>query len=181
MNVLFATGNRHKVSEANRVGKEYGVKFVRVSCPYPEIRDESLERIASEGVKHVYSRLKKPVIVEDSGLFLKAYDGFPSPYSAYVFEKIGNGGMLKLVRGKRNRNAAFKSVIAYYDGKKLRTFTGEVKGRIALKKSGNAGFGYDPIFIPKGHSRTFAQDPELKEKISHRSRAFKKLITWLKD
>lgn len=179
MRVLFATGNRHKISEANTVGKEYSVKFIKVNCPYAEIRDESLAKIAAEGVRYVYSRVKKQVIVEDSGLFLKALGGFPAPYSAYVYNKIGNEGILKLLRGENNRSATFKSVIAYTEGKTVKTFEGKVNGKISTRMAGSDGFGYDPIFIPAGHSRTFAETPELKDEISHRANAFKKFIKWI--
>ncbi|OYT39292.1 MAG: hypothetical protein B6U86_05440 [Candidatus Altiarchaeales archaeon ex4484_43] len=86
--------------------------------------------------------------------------------------KIGNDGILKLLRGERNRKAKFISAIGYCDENGVKIFKGIVGGSIANEKKGGEGFGYDPIFIPINYKRTFAEDPDLKARISHRKREF---------
>lgn len=179
MEIFFSTSNKHKVSEANRIGLNFGVSFRQITIEYPEIRDESVERVAEEGVKFVYKIFGKPVIVEDSGLFIEALNGFPGSYSAYVYKKIGNIGIINLMSGEKKRNAKFISAVSYFDGKTLKTFTGEVEGRISYKVQGKQGFGYDPIFIPKGYNKTFAEDENLKNKISHRQKSIEKFCRFI--
>ncbi len=146
--ILFATSNPHKVHEGNETGKEFGIEFKQISVPYSEIRDEDVGRIAEDGANFVFSKIKKPVIVEDTGLFIDALNGFPGPYSAFVFRKIGNDGILRLMKNIKNRKAEFISAIGYCDLEGVKIFKGILNGTIARKPKGNEGFGYDPIFIP---------------------------------
>lgn len=171
MKVLFSTTNKHKINEANEIGKIYGIEFEQINFPYSEIRDEKFENVASEGVKYVYERVKNAVIVEDSGIVIDALNGFPGTFSAFVEKKIGNNGILKLMMGVENRNARYVSVVAFFDGKTLKTYIGTVEGKISDEERGSGGFGYDPIFIPDGFEETFGENPELKNKISHRKKS----------
>ncbi|MFH1125929.1 MAG: XTP/dITP diphosphatase [Candidatus Altiarchaeota archaeon] len=179
MEVLFATSNRHKVSEANRIGRKFGVKFRRVDVPYSEIRNNSVSKVALAGIKYVYPKVKKPVVVEDSGLFINALNGFPGPYSRYVFDTIGVQGILDLMRGRKERSAFFVSSIGFSDGKCEKVFEGVVNGKISNSSRGSSGFGFDPIFIPKGFNKTFAEDSLIKKRISHRSVAVELFCRWL--
>jgi XTP/dITP diphosphohydrolase len=177
--VRFATSNPHKVAEANSVGKEYGILFAQVKCPYPEVRDEDVSVVAEEGAQYVFGMMKKPVIVEDTGLFVDALGGFPGPYSAYVFRKIGCAGILKLMEGVSERSAHFTSAVGWCDGKEVRIFVGSSEGAVVKKAKGSGGFGYDPIFVPAGQKKTFAEDPETKGEVSHRRLAFQGFCRWL--
>lgn len=177
--VLFATSNKFKVDEANFVGKKFSIEFVQINQPYPEIRDENVEKVAEEGAKFVFRKIKKSVIVEDTGLYIESLNGFPGSYSKFVFEKIGNEGILKLLKGEKNRNATFVSSVGYFDGKIKKIFTGKVQGKILKEIRGKEGFGYDPIFLPEGQEKTFAEDYEVKKKISHRKKAFEKFCEWV--
>jgi XTP/dITP diphosphohydrolase len=176
--ILFATGNKHKVAEAGKVGRIYGVRFKRVECSYPEVRSESVREVAEEGARFVYEKIRKLVIVEDSGLFIQALDGFPGAYSAYVFGKLGNYGILRLMEETENRRAEFRSAVAYYDGETLKTFEGAISGAIAGEPRGEGGFGYDPIFVPEGFRKTFAEDGKIKGKVSHRRKSFEGFLKW---
>jgi len=176
--VLFATSNPFKVKEGNKIAGEFGIEFKQIRVDYPEIRDESIGKIAEEGVKFVFDKIKKPVIVEDTGLFIRALNGFPGPYSAYVYRKVGCNGILKLLHNSNERSAEFITAIGFKNSSTLRIFEGKVKGVISEIERGSAGFGYDPIFIPEGYEKTFAEDPELKSKVSHRRKAFYKFCEW---
>ncbi len=179
MKVNFATSNPFKVKEANSAGKKFGIKFIQIKVDYPEIRAEEVEKVAEEGAKFVFQKIKKPVIVEDTGLYIKNLEGFPSSYSKFVYQKIGNQGILKLMGDTKKRAAVFISAIGYADKKTRKTFIGKVNGTITKKILGAEGFGYDPIFLPNNHKKSFAQDYELKKKISHRKKAFQKFCQWL--
>ncbi|MBD3388564.1 MAG: XTP/dITP diphosphatase [Candidatus Altiarchaeales archaeon] len=171
MEVLFATSNTNKVEEANKIAAEYGMSFQQVNIIYPEVRAESVSKVAGEGVRYVYEKLKRPVIVEDSGLFIDALNDFPGTYSAYVFKRIGCEGILKLLDGVEDRRARFKSAIGYCDKKGVKVYEGVVEGSIPCEMRGSKGFGYDPIFKPLDSEKTFAEDPAHKNRASHRRKA----------
>ncbi len=185
MQVCFVTGNSGKFAEAEKILKDFGVNISHQNLQVNEIRSDSLEEIASASAREAHAVLGQPLFVEDSGLFIPSLDGFPGPYSAWVFRKLGNQGILRLASGKP---AEFRACIAYTDGKALRAFTGSVKGRISDESRGSGGFGYDPIFIPEKfpgirHSgeKTFAESPGMKAALSHRKRALEKLGKFLQQ
>lgn len=180
MDLYFATSNNNKFKEAKAILAEAGTELQHFDFKHTEIRSDSLEEIAADAVKKAYTTIHKPVFVEDTGLFIEALNGFPGTYSGWVLSKIGCEGILKLLERVENREAEFRAVIALHDGKQIRTFIGVCKGRIAEEAVGESGFGYDPIFIPKGHSQTFAQNIELKNKLSHRYVSLSELSEFLK-
>jgi XTP/dITP diphosphohydrolase len=180
MEVLFATSNSHKVAEANKVGSDVGFEFQQVNIIYPEVRAESVRKVAEEGVLYVYRQIQKPIIVEDSGLFIEALSDFPGAYSAFVFGRIGCAGILKLMDGVENRRARFISAVGYHDKRGMQVFEGVVNGLITHGMRGAGGFGYDPIFQPLGSPMTFAEDPKHKDEVSHRRKAIELLCRYLK-
>ena len=104
-------------------------------------------------------------------------NGFPGPYSSYVFKTLGNKGIIKLMEGVENRKAYFMAVIAFFDGEKVWTFKGRVDGEIADEIRGDKGFGYDPIFLYG--DKTFAEMGDEKNEVSHRRRALENFFSWL--
>jgi len=119
--------------------------------------------------------------VEDTGLFIDALNGFPGALAAYVHKSIGLQGILKLLEGVENRKAHFDAAVAYgAPPGRIWVFTGRVYGRISLKEAGSGGFGFDPLFVPEGFDKTFAEmSLEEKSKISHRALAFRRLGVWI--
>jgi len=178
--LMFVTGNKHKFSEAERILKGHNIMITHNPIGYEEIRSDDCAAVASAGAKYCYGKVKKPLFVEDSGLFIDKLNGFPGAYSSWVNGKIGIKGILKLMEGEKDRRAAFKTVVAYADGKGIKTFVGVCKGSIAERAIGKGGFGYDPIFIPEGFSKTFSQNTALKGCVSHRRKALEKLAEYLK-
>ena len=138
-----------------------------------------MEEVARFGVEYVQKKFNYPFILEDAGLFIDVLNGFPGVYSAYVFYRIGCSGILKLLEGVEDnkRKATFYSVYAYSElGKKPLFFIGKSLGTISKKALGIHGFGYDPIFIPNGENKTFAQmETEEKNRFSHRGKSLEKL------
>ena len=181
MKISFATGNKNKVFEANQVGREKGVEFQRIRQPYPEVRSDDVAEVALKGVEYVHNKVGGPVIVEDSGFFVNALNGFPGAYSAMVYDKIGLAGVLRLMEGLQERSCLFKAAVAYMDGEEHKVFTGIIKGTMTKSIQGDGGFGYDPVFIPEGASETYATNPEQKRDSSHRKKALEKFLDWLSE
>lgn len=177
--LYFVTGNRHKLLEVSKMlGPDFRIR--QLAPKEPEIRSDSLEEIARHKVLSA-PRRNGPVMADDSGLFVRALFGFPGACSAYVHEKLGCEGLLKLMAGVKDRRAEFRSAIALLaPNGKVRVFTGAVIGKIANRKLGRGGFAFDPIFIPAGRGKSFGQmEMEEKNSISHRGRAFRKLASFL--
>ncbi len=180
MEVHFATSNAGKFREAKEILGKEGMDVRHFPFVHNEIRSDSLEEVATEAVRAAYAQVQKPVFVEDAGLFIHVLDGFPGTYSAWVQKKIGNTGILRLLEGVPDRFAEFRAAIAFTaDGRDVRTFVGACRGAIPKKPEGKAGFGYDPIFVPEGHSQTFAQNIQLKNKLSHRYKSLSEFSRYL--
>ncbi|MCK4703319.1 RdgB/HAM1 family non-canonical purine NTP pyrophosphatase, partial [Candidatus Bathyarchaeota archaeon] len=174
------TSSDHKYEEAREVLTEYGVELERLSIDRVEIQADDPELIAEYSLKVL--DIDVPILIEDAGLYIDKYYGFPGPYSSYALRTIDNEGILKLMEGETERGARYLSAVAFRDGDTSVTFTGEVVGRIAMDMRGTNGFGYDPIFMPEeGDGRTFGEmSAAEKARISHRARAFRKLGEWLR-
>ncbi|MEM2308959.1 MAG: XTP/dITP diphosphatase [Candidatus Bathyarchaeia archaeon] len=182
--IFFATGNMHKFNEARRVLAEYNISVAMVKVKTIEIQDDDIESIAEASAIDAARKINLPVIVEDAGLFIDALNGFPGPYSSYVYRKIGLDGILKLLEGIENRRARFKSVVAFSDTDgSVKYFRGFVEGRITRVARGYGGFGFDPIFEPDEQpGKTFGEMTiEEKNKISHRARALREFAKWYRD
>ncbi len=182
MELHFITGNDNKVKEARKKLSPLGYEVIQKDMDPPEIQADSLEEVAMFSAEWVRERSPTPFFLEDSGFFVDVLNGFPGVYSAYVFKTIGYMGILRLMEGIEDRDARFMAVIAYYDGNEIHLFRGEVLGRVSYEPRGDGGFGYDPIFIPDGESRTFAEmSPEEKNMFSHRGRALESFIRYLEE
>lgn len=169
--------------EAQKLLKPLGFEVEKLEISYPEIQASELKEVAIFGIDWICreTELKGPVILEDAGLFIPALNDFPGVYSKHFFTTNGFDGILRLLKGKEDRGAYFESCVAYCEkGSEAVFFTGRVNGFIALFSKGEQGFGYDPIFIPEGEEKTFAEmETEEKNKYSHRARAFQQLAEYL--
>jgi len=178
--VFFVTGNIHKFNEARSVLSESGIATAMLKIKTTEIQDDSLENIAKMSALHAFRRSSLPVITEDAGLFVRGLKGFPGPYSSYAYRTIGYEGLLKLIGDLDDRYAQFQSVVVFRNSNRSsRSFHGISKGAIADKARGHCGFGFDPIFVPLGTGKTFAE-MSIREKnlLSHRSRAMRRFARW---
>ena len=185
MKLVFATNNKHKLEEVRAIlGNTIEVLSLNdIDChdDIPETAD-TLEGNALIKARYIYEKFGVDCFADDTGLEVEALNGAPGVYSArYAGEECNpEANMHKLLHnltGKNNRNAQFRTVIALIIKGEEKLFNGIVKGNISCEKMGNAGFGYDPIFIPEGFSESFAQmTGDMKNSISHRSRAIKELF-----
>ncbi len=182
--LYFVTKNKGKYIEVSELAKEYSIDINMLNIEKLEIQSDDVREIALFSARWVAGKVDKstPIVVEDAGLFIEVLNGFPGPYSSYVYKTLGVNGTLKLLEGVENRRAFFKAV-AVLEHPELgeHVFEGIVYGRIAYKPKGSRGFGFDPIFIPDGEEKTFAElAPSEKNKYSHRARAFRKLFEWIR-
>lgn len=187
--LVLSTGNKNKIEEIKHILKDLNIEVLSKK----DINLEDLE-VAEDGTTLEDNSIKKAmaladktdymVLADDSGLFVDILNGDPGVYSSRYAGEDGNDKennlkLLKNLEGKTNneRKARFKSVIALItEDKKLYTVEGECKGMIGYELKGKEEFGYDPLFIPEGYEKTFAElGSDIKDKISHRARALDKL------
>ncbi|MFP4005983.1 MAG: XTP/dITP diphosphatase [Candidatus Hadarchaeia archaeon] len=181
MKLSFVTSNEGKFREAKEIGSRYDLEMEHLSYDYTEIQADTLEEIAKLGAKEAFEAVSAPCFVEDAGLFVYSLNGFPGPYSSYVYKTIGNSGILRLMKGQDHRKSEFKSVVCYYDSEVgSQIFIGTVEGKIVQKERGSGGFGYDPIFEPERcGGKTFAEmTVKSKNDLSHRARSIEKFVKW---
>ena len=198
MRIVFATNNKHKLDEVRRIlGKECkALSLADIEC-FDDIPEtgRTLEENALMKAKYVYERYQCNVFADDTGLEVEALDGEPGTFSArYASIKDPNAKshdseanmttLLKELEGKDNRKARFRTVIALvmkdFSDPAPVLFDGIVEGEIISERRGGEGFGYDPIFQPTGYDKTFAElGNDIKNTISHRARAVKKLGEYL--
>lgn len=182
MRLTFVTTNTGKANEVRSLLKTFGIEIDVCTIKLTEIQSDSLEEIATKSCEEAHEILKGPVFVEDAGLFIECLNGFPGPYSSYVYRTIGIAGVLKLMRGEENRLARFKSCIACkLPGTPIKLFSGVCIGKISHEPRGSSGFGFDPIFVPEeGNGKTFAEmSVEEKNAVSHRGKSVRLLAEWL--
>lgn len=187
--LVFATHNKHKSKEIKRMTQ--GIVSVKdledlgFNTEIPEHGD-TLKANAFEKASFVYNQTGQFVFADDTGLEVDALMGKPGVHSArYAGEpKDDNANLDKLLRemiDKPNRKARFRTVICYMFNEEVLFFEGIVNGRIIKEKRGAEGFGYDPVFVPDGYDKTFAElDMQIKNEISHRGKAFQQFIEYLK-
>ncbi|MCI4371392.1 MAG: non-canonical purine NTP pyrophosphatase, partial [Thermoplasmata archaeon] len=120
-------------------------------------------------------------LIDDSGLFLDAFGGFPGVYSSYVYKRLGCAGILKLLSDAKSRAATFETVFLSRRGQEHEVFHGQTRGTIADRERGTSGLGFDPIFVPEGATKTFAEMTiSEKNAVSHRARAVETLLRHLR-
>lgn len=187
--IVAATGNLHKLSEYREMLADQKVEIASLR-DYPDFRPspedgktfkENAEKKALEAC--IYTDL--PAFADDSGLEIAALDGAPGIYSSRYGKDDADriGRVLRELEGKSDRSARFVCVIAIaVNGEVIETFEGEMRGTILDAPRGANGFGYDPIFVPEGETRTFAEmSKEEKNRISHRAKALAKALEFIED
>ena len=189
MKIVFATNNKHKLEEIKDIlGKEFEiVSLAEIGC-YEDIPETgvTLQENARQKSTYVVEHYNQNCFADDTGLEVEALGGAPGVHSARYAEGTDHdseANMRKLLanlEGKDNRKACFRTIISLIIDGEEHQFEGKVEGRIATEKHGTEGFGYDPIFIPEGYDKSFAElGEEIKNQISHRARAVKKLAEYL--
>ncbi|MBP5337908.1 MAG: non-canonical purine NTP diphosphatase [Prevotella sp.] len=195
MKIVFATNNAHKLQEVRQIlGEKFEVLSLSDIGCHEDIPEtgQTLQENAYQKAAYVFNRYHLDCFADDTGLEVEALGGAPGVYSARyaameqpaAASHDSEANMLRLLReleGKDNRCARFRTVVALLEHPdRQHYFEGVVQGEITHKRSGAQGFGYDPIFRPEGYDKTFAElGADVKNEISHRARAMKKLADYL--
>ncbi|MGM8363374.1 non-canonical purine NTP diphosphatase [Flavobacterium sp. ARAG 55.4] len=190
MQLVFASNNKNKIKEIQQLLPETieVLSLEAIGCheEIPETAD-TIEGNAILKANYVTQKYGYDCFADDTGLEVEALNGAPGVYSARYAGMQRNAEdnmnlLLENLKDKNNRTAQFKTVIALNVNGKQQLFTGIAKGKITMKKSGNQGFGYDPVFQPEDYQQTFADlDLKIKNQISHRSKATQLLISYLTE
>ena len=155
--ITYMTTNKFKVKVAEENLGPLGVEIDAKKIDCPEIQADTIEEVAKYSSKYASDELKEDTLKNDSGLVIPALNNFPSAYTKYIEQTLGVDGVLKLLNGVENRSAYFEEVLAYTEyGKDPVTFVSKTEGTLAKEKSGENGWSWDFIFIPKGQTKTLA-------------------------
>lgn len=189
MKIVFATNNKHKLEEIKDIlGKDFEiVSLAEIGC-HEDIQETglTLEENARQKSTYIVEHYNHDCFADDTGLEVDALNGEPGVHSARYAEGTDHDSeanmrkLLSKMSNVKDRTARFRTVISLIINGVEHQFEGRVEGRVATEKHGKEGFGYDPIFIPEGYDKSFAElGEEVKNQISHRARAVKKLAEYL--
>lgn len=188
MTIVFASNNEHKVKEIRSIlGNSFtllSLSDINITDDIPE-EEPHLEGNALSKARYIHNTTELNVFADDTGLEIDALNGLPGVHSArFAGENKDSSAniekALALLGNNENRRARFRTVIALIFENKEYLFEGIVNGKIICEKRGTEGFGYDPVFVPDGKNKTFAEmDLSEKNTVSHRARAFEKLKEFL--
>ncbi|WP_101473472.1 RdgB/HAM1 family non-canonical purine NTP pyrophosphatase [Fusobacterium sp.] len=191
MKVFLATGNKHKVDEIKAIFsgvKDIEIYSIKDGIEIPEVVEDgqTFEENSAKKAMEIAKYTNMITIADDSGLCVDALNGAPGVYSARFSaegtDEANNKKLMEVMKNEKNRKCKFVSVVTLGkpDGR-VYSFRGEVGGELLYEPKGNKGFGYDPYFNVKEYGKTLAEMPEIKNKISHRAMALKKLELELND
>lgn len=155
--LIYVTGNQYKLYTARKFLTQYGINVIGQKIECPEIQADKIEDVAKFSAEYACSKLNCAVLKNDMGLVIPALNGFPSAYTHYVENTLGEDGILKLMNDIEDREAYFFECLAYAEpGKETKVFVSKTSGRLDTKKSGEYGWSWDRIFIPEGKTVTMA-------------------------
>ena len=182
MKVIFVTSNESKLREARGI---LGVELESVDLDLPEPQALDVAEVAAQKALAARAALRdppRPVLVEDSGIVFGAWNGLPGALTKWFLNSVGNEGLLRMLVAEEDRSARAVCAVAVSDaGGSVQVFVGEVEGFVAGAPRGSGGFGWDPIFVPEGERRTYAEMGPDKDRVSHRARAFEAAREGLAD
>lgn len=171
--LILVSTNPNKAIEAERILRR---PLLRVAITLPEIQASTVEEITRHKLETAKSKGYGQLIVEDVSLGFNELGNFPGPYVRWLLERAGGTGLGAIAYALRDRRAIAQCCVGYWDGSQSQLFLGETAGEILVHPRGEERFGWDPWFLPEGGSKSFAEmDPEEKDRISHRGRAYEQL------
>lgn len=182
MKITYVTGNKSKIFSAKQILEPLGITVDNVAIPTTEIQADDVCEIAAHSAKEASEKLKTNVLKNDSGLFVKALNGFPGPYTHYVDDTLNENGLLKLLENVSDREALFIEAFAYCEyGSDPIVFKSITKGTISKEKMGTYGWSWDFIFIPEGKDKTLGCFPDEERCLLWNTDAYYDLAKYLKE
>jgi inosine triphosphate pyrophosphatase len=181
--ITFVTGNMKKLEELKAIlGNGFPFELDNAKIDLPELQGEP-EEVAIEKAKLAAKEINGPILIEDTSLCFNALGGLPGVYIKWFFEKVGNEGLYKMLEGFEDKSGYAQCIFTFCagPGSVPITFVGRTPGKI-VKPRGPEGFGWDPVFEPDEHDKTFAElDKEVKNKISHRFNSLMKVKNYFEE
>ncbi len=172
---VFVTGNPGKLAEARRL---CGPALAAVDLDLPEIQSLDLRAVVEEKARAAWELLRRPLVVEETGLELAALGGFPGPLVKWMLQAVGAEGMARAALALGDARATARCLLVYRDGERAVMGEGATHGRLVLPPRGEGGFGWDPVFLPEGEARTYGElTAAEKDALSHRGRAWRDLLS----
>ncbi|MEM1182972.1 MAG: non-canonical purine NTP pyrophosphatase [Acidobacteriota bacterium] len=167
----LVTGNANKLREAERI---LGRKLDSVKVDLPEIQSLDIAEVLRAKALEAFAHVRRPVVVEETGLTLDAMGGFPGPLIKWMLDAMGPEGVSRTAHALGNPSAEAVCALAYYDGERILTGQGVTRGVMLETPRGEHGFGWDPVFRPLGSDLSFAElGPEEKDRLGHRGRGWR--------
>ncbi len=180
MKIRFVTTNSHKTKEVEAIIGNIGISIISTALKIQEILTEDINEIVRDKVKKAFCQIGRPVFIEQTGLYINSLNKFPGGLSEVFWKRLEADKFSELLRGFDDTSVTATTVIAYCDAKRIYTFKGKNKGNISPKPEGNRDYDWDCVFIPEGHTKTFAElGEEKKNEISMRKKAFDKFRRFL--
>lgn len=177
-NLIFVTGNKNKAKEAQEILK---VPVSAFELELNEIQHLDVEVVVRQKALDAYNIIQQPLIVDDAGVYVDAWKGFPGAFVKYIDQTCGLEVINKWLENEENKCVTVVAAVGYHDGVNVHTFRGEIKGNF-VRPRGNLGWGFDPFFLPEGFDKTWGETgPEQKNEVSHRCNALKRFKTFLSN
>lgn len=177
LDFVFVTGNRAKLEEARRI---VGPDLAAERLELPEIQSLDLRAVLRAKGEEAWRRLGRPLVVEETGLELAALAGFPGPLVRWMLEAVGPAGIAGVGLALGEPAVTARCMLLLRDGERELIAEGEDRGTLVLPPRGEGGFGWDPVFVPEGESRTYGELPAaVKDRIGHRGLAWRALLSRL--
>jgi len=184
MIIYFASNNEYKSKELlDIINPELpeAMEIRALKMKIEEIQSSDSEKIVRDKVVKAFSKVRRPLFVGHTGLYIEHFGDLPGGLTQTVWESLQADKFCEFFGRTENTAAVARTMLGYCDGRSILTFEGEVKGRIAVEPRGDRSFQWDCVFIPEGHDRTFAEMGDLKNEMSSRRLALQALVKHLKE
>lgn len=177
---VLVTGNPGKLAEARRILRLVGTELEAVSLDLPEPQSLDMVEIVEAKAAFAWERLRRPLVVEETGLELLAMRGFPGPLVKWMLHAMGAEGVARTALALGEARAVARCALLHFDGHDRTLAEGETAGTLVLPPRGEGGFGWDPVFLPSGETHAYGElEDAAKDAISHRGRAWRALLAKL--
>lgn len=179
MKIYFVSNNEFKIKEAKEIFSNV-IELIPVKIKIDEIQSDNAEKIVRDKVLKAFKKIKRPVFVEHTGLYLDDFGQLPGGLTQIVWDSLQADKFCDFFGNRINTRAEARTIIGYCDGRNINIFGGSIMGNISDKPCGNRDFQWDCVFIPEGHDKTFAELGDIKNDISMRKKALEEFFKHLK-
>ena len=179
MDITLITSNKDKLREAEQI---LGIKLKNVDLELDEIQELDAKKIAEHKVRQAFSSINKPVFVWDQSIYIDCLNGFPGPLIKWFWQQVTLEKICEISNLYKNHAISTETLLTFHDGQQVHTFSAKIHGQIPEKPRGSKGWGWDPIFMPEGHNKTYAEmEPDEVLPLRSHGDALKRFREFLKN